>query len=167
MSYTLNSVTGSGHVFFRALSLVQYMRTCYISSRLLAVHWRPTMLKLHTCRESDLHLPQSQNCLLGFSPLYQSHLPCRSGMRSQFHNVFSTLFERIARPPPPFSILNEKIWSQEIIYSLAVDGSLFNLSHWPTDGSHKQTVALKEYGMTLYSPTLVEKYINQDKSPMS
>ncbi len=32
-------------------------------SRQLTVHWQPTMLKFH--KESDFHLPQSQNCLLG------------------------------------------------------------------------------------------------------
>ncbi len=36
---------------------------CYIPSRQLTVNWQPTMLKFH--KESDFHLPQSQNCLLG------------------------------------------------------------------------------------------------------
>ncbi len=34
-----------------------------LPSRQLTVHWQPTMLNFH--KESDFHLPQSQNCLLG------------------------------------------------------------------------------------------------------
>ena len=34
-----------------------------ITQQTMAVHWQPTMLKFH--KESDFHLPQSQNCLLG------------------------------------------------------------------------------------------------------
>ncbi len=37
-----------------------------IPSRQLTVNWQPTMLKFH--KESDFHLPQSQNCLLGSYP---------------------------------------------------------------------------------------------------
>ncbi len=36
---------------------------CYQPSRQLTVNWQPTMLKFH--KESDFHLPQSQNCLRG------------------------------------------------------------------------------------------------------
>ncbi len=36
-------------------------------SRQLTVHWQPTMLKFQ--KESDFHLPQSQNCLQGFCTL--------------------------------------------------------------------------------------------------
>ncbi len=35
----------------------------YLPSRQLTAHWQPTMPKYH--KESDFHLPQSQNCLLG------------------------------------------------------------------------------------------------------
>ncbi len=35
----------------------------FLPSRQLTAHRQPTMLKLH--KESDFHLPQSQNCLLG------------------------------------------------------------------------------------------------------
>ncbi len=34
-------------------------------SRQLTVHWQPTMLKSH--KGPDFHLPQSQNCLLGYN----------------------------------------------------------------------------------------------------
>ncbi len=34
-----------------------------LPSRQLTVHWQPTMLKFH--KESDFHLPESQDCLLG------------------------------------------------------------------------------------------------------
>ncbi len=39
-------------------------------SRQLTVHWQPTMLKIH--KESDFHLPQSQNCLLGYFTFIRS-----------------------------------------------------------------------------------------------
>ncbi len=51
-------------------------------------------------------------------------------IRDEITMFFQPLFERIAQAPlPPSSILNEKTWSHEIIYSSAVDGSLVRLFH--------------------------------------
>ena len=43
--------------------------------RQLTVNWQPTMLKFH--KESDFHLPQSQNCLLGSNILLDEGVFCR------------------------------------------------------------------------------------------
>ncbi len=44
-----------------AITLSNWYET--IPSRQLTVHWQPKMVKFHS--NSDFHLPQSQNCLLG------------------------------------------------------------------------------------------------------
>ncbi len=50
-----------------SIVVCQWTVNCLLGShpsRQLTVHWQPTMLKFH--KESDFHLPQSQNCLLGY-----------------------------------------------------------------------------------------------------
>ncbi len=46
-------------------------------SRQLTVHWQPTIVKFHC--NSDFHLPQSQNCLLGRWP-YPYSGPLTTGL---------------------------------------------------------------------------------------